>query len=115
MPIIEGLEEQKAALKRVKEYLTELENINEFIDNLLKFSKETDNVKYIIEVAFKLNDDENRRLRNPIIVPDNNYILECVLKYKESIAEKTKKDALEHNITLTPQDLVVLNCKLDSE
>ena len=115
MPQIEGLKEQKAALQRVKQNLKVIENINSFIKSVAKLSKEPKaNIQHQIEVSVESGEDF-KRFKCPMVISDNNYIFEAVLKYKKSIVEKVNEDTSKYHISLSAQETAALEWEFVSE
>ncbi len=112
MPFIEGLAEQKAALKRIKDNLKEVDDINTFIKSVVEYSKKAKNTSYNIEVAFIMDEQGSlQKFKSPLVISDPSYILEAAQQYKTSIVNSIKADADKHHISLEAQD----KAKLDWE
>lgn len=115
MPQIEGLKEQQEALKRVKNNLKEVEDINSFLKGVSALPvDEGCDISYVITVT-ATNQDTLKRHRCPLLLSDNRYILEAALKYKESIVKKVRQDSDDYRITLSPKDNATLDWKPFSE
>lgn len=108
MPFIEGLEEQKAALTRVKQNLNEIEKINESISNLKTYIDTAKEKEYKIECEFVFEDESLKRIKIPVQLVDNAFLFEALNKHRETIANKIKEDSSKFRISLSPQELSLL-------
>ncbi len=115
MAFIEGLEDQKAALKRVKDNLTEISKTDESISNLEMYANGATKKEFRIECEFIMPDDSLKKLKIPVQINDNKFLLDALLRQRETVAAKVREDSSKYRITLSPQEMDLLNRKVSSD
>lgn len=115
MAQIEGLEEQKDALKRINSNLKSIEEVNSIMKGIMSLSKDENvSVSYDITISF-VTDNDIKRFKCPIIFDNNQHVLEAVQRYKDSIVAKVKEDSTMYRIALTTQEHAMLESELVSD
>lgn len=104
MAVIAGLEEQKAALKRVRDNLKEVEEINESLSNIKAYVADAKSKEYKLECSFLFKDDSLKKIKIPIVINDVEFILNSLKTYKDDIVKNIKADSSEFHISLSPQE-----------
>lgn len=116
MAFIEGLEEQRAALARIKSNLKEINSINEAISNIEKYVSDAVSKKYEIKCEFVFKDESLKRISVPIELDDeNDLVITSLKKHKETVAELIRKDSSEYKISLTEQEKNAISSEKHSE
>ena len=109
MPQIEGLKEAQDALARIKHYLKDIDDINNFLKNVSTLSKDASvSATHSILITFTSGADI-KKFKSPMEVSDNQFIFDAVRAYKESIVAKVKKDSSDFHIALSPKDIEILD------
>lgn len=108
MAIIQGLEEQKKALTRVKTNLKEIRDINESVKNLKSFIGEADLKEYKLECDFTFDDGSLKRIKVPLVLNDTDLIYTSIKAHKDAIVAAIRADLTKHNILLDPQEEALL-------
>lgn len=104
MAEIEGLREQKEALKRVKDGLKEVEGINEYLSSIESYVAEATKKEYKLECSFLFKDDSIKKIKIPIVVNDVEFILSSLRTYKDEVVNSIKNDSSRFHISLSPQE-----------
>ena len=108
MAIIQGLEEQKKALARVKTNLKEIRDINESVQNLKSFIGEAKHQEYKLECDFSFEDDSFKRIKVPLVLSDTDFIYNSIKAHKDAIVAAIREDLTKNNILLDPQEEALL-------
>ena len=108
MAIIVGLEEQKAALNRVKDNLAEICKINDNLLNLKEYIAQAKEKEYKMECKFVLPDDTLKRIKIPVILDDSAFLFNALKKHKEEVVKQIKDDASKYHISLSEQEEAAL-------
>ena len=104
MASILGLEEQKAALRRVKDNLGEIRKINGYITNLKEYIAQAKEQEYTLECKFVLENDSLTRLRVPVTITDSDFIFNALKEHKREIVKQIKEDTSKYHIALSQQE-----------
>lgn len=115
MPYIEGLEEQKAALGRIKDNLNQIKKINASVKVVQEYAASKAKAQQCFEYSFILEDDSLKKVRIPVVIEDNNFILEAAKKQKDMIVAAVKTDLVQYHISLSPQEKTLLETDFTTE
>ena len=104
MASILGLEEQRAALGRVKDNLNEVRKINSHLANLKEYMAQAVKQKYTLHCQFVLADTMQKSFRIPVKITDSNFIFNALKEHKNEIVEQIKEDTSKYRISLSQQE-----------
>lgn len=112
MPQIEGLKEQQEALIRVTKNLKKVEEVNDFLKNVLALSQDdTFEASHNVSITFT-NGNEMKKYKCPLLFKDMGPILDGAQRYKDTIAAEVRKDATDYRISLTQKEMESLDWNL---
>lgn len=115
MPFIEGLEEQKAALGRIKDNLNQIKKINDSVKVIQEYTASEAKVQQCFEYSFILKDDSLKKVRIPVVIEDNKFVLEAAKKQKDAIVAAVNSDLAQYHISLSPQEKMLLEMDFATE
>lgn len=104
MAMIVGLDEQQAALKRVKDNLKEVASINRDLASIKEYVAKAKTKEYNLACKFLFSDDSIKRIKVPLVIEDSDFIISALMKHKETIVKLIKDDAGKYHISLSPQE-----------
>ncbi len=104
MASILGLEEQRAALGRVKDNLSKVRKINGYMVNLKEYMAQATEQAYTLECKFVPPDETLKRIRVPVKITDSAFIFNALKEHKSEIVEQIKEDTSKYRISLSQQE-----------
>lgn len=104
MASILGLEEQRAALGRVKDNLGEIRKINGHMTNLKEYMAQATEQGYVLECKFVMPDGVLKRMRVPVTITDSDFIFNALIEHKSQIVKQIQEDASRYRISLSQQE-----------
>lgn len=104
MASIVGLDEQKAALNRVKDCLNQVDKINNSISNLKDYIEQAVTKAFVLECKFVLPDETLHRIKVPVKIDDGAFIFNALKEQKAEIVKQIKDDTSKYRIMLSDQE-----------
>lgn len=104
MASILGLEEQKAALDRVKDNLKKISKINANLEHLKEYLEQASAKEYRLECRFDLPTGESKRISVPVKMDDSSFVVNALKEHKSEIVKQIQTDASKFRIALSEQE-----------
>lgn len=115
MPKLLGMDERKAAFKRVSDNLKEITAINTSLEGVSRLTKDGSlSADYEVTITFSTESD-TKRFKCPLSVDNPQFILDSMKKYKQSIVNQIRSDCAHYDIELSVNEEADLSAGITTE